>query len=333
MERSRFAILFHRYVNNNCSKEEEQEFLQLVASPENDDELKALMDQLWGTVPEIKLQDLRAANISNTILESDRLRGSIHKPSAYYMVQRVAAVLFLGVAVGVILYFYPNDFISRTQLSEKSVVVVKEPGFIRLPDGSTVILNAESRLEYSKSFENKSVREVYLTGEGFFDVKQDPSKPFLVHTGKLKTTVLGTAFNVKAFADETSITVTVTRGKVKVSDDVKILGIISHNQQITFDKNSDKALQKSVNSQKSIAWVEKDIFFDNITLVDAVEQLEKRFGITIRFGNDASKQCRFTATFVKGENLDQILNIICEFNKATFEYDSAGAIEINGEGC
>jgi hypothetical protein len=68
-------------------------------------------------------------------------------------------------------------------------------------------------------------------------------------------------------------------------------------------------------------------------MADAVSELTERFQKKIILKNEVIKQCRFTATFVKGESLEQILNIICEFNKATFEYEASGTIVIDGDGC
>jgi transmembrane sensor len=331
MESSRFTFLFHRYVNTTATQEEEAEFLQIIKASENDDELKFLLDQLWDEVPDKELSNERATAIYKAALKSDR--NSLPGASVFFSFRKIAAVLLLAIIGGGIFVYlsqYPN---AKDHLSSQGSELVKQHTFIHLPDGSTVVLNAGSHLEFPDSFENTTTREVSLTGEGFFDIKHDALKPFIVRTGKLTTTVLGTAFNVKAFANESNITVTVTRGKVKVSDNEKVLGIISPDQQITFDKVTASASQEIVNARKAIVWVENDIFFDDITMADAVQQLAGRFNIKIRLNNEAIRQCRFTATFVNGESLDQILGVICEFNKATFKYDASGAIVIDGDGC
>jgi ferric-dicitrate binding protein FerR (iron transport regulator) len=331
MKSSRFTFLFHRYVNNTSTPEEKAEFLQFLQSSENDDELKFLLDQLWDEAPDKKLSDERATAIYKVALKGDRT--SLSRASVFFSFRKIAAVLLLGIiGGGTFLYVsqYPN---AKYPLSAQAGESAKQHTFIQLPDGSTVVLNAGSHLEFPDSFENTPTREVSLIGEGFFDIKHDESKPFIVRTGKLTTTVLGTAFNVKAFADESNITVTVTRGKVKVSDNEKVLGIISPDQQIVFDKVTDKASQVIVNAHQAIVWVENDIFFEDITMADAVNQLTERFMVKILLSNEAIRQCRFTATFVNGENLDQILGVICEFNKATFKYEASGAIVIDGDGC
>src|SRR5690606_5004009 len=82
-----------------------------------------------------------------------------------------------------------------------------------------------SVLNYPKEF--GETREVHLEGEGFFDIKHDPTRPFVVTSGNLTTTVLGTAFNIRALPNDDRIVVTVIRGKVQVKDGERVLGVIA----------------------------------------------------------------------------------------------------------
>lgn len=84
-----------------------------------------------------------------------------------------------------------------------------------LPDGTKVWVNANTRLTYDEAFGN-GTREVTLAGEAYFDVTKDPSRPFIVHTSILDVKVLGTAFNVRAYPDETNTQTTLLRGAVEV---------------------------------------------------------------------------------------------------------------------
>ena len=195
-----------------------------------------------------------------------------------------------------------------------------------------MVLNGASKLEFPESFSH-GVREVTLTGEAYFDITHDPMRPFVVHTGKVRTTVLGTAFNIKAYPEQSDITVTVTRGKVKVSDDKQVFGIVNPDQQITFNKNREVTEQKAVDSHEVTAWMEKDIYFDDITIDHAVAQLEKRFDVSITLTNSKINDCKFTATFVRGEDLEQILRILCDFNNATLVANGNNSFEIQGGIC
>ena len=201
-----------------------------------------------------------------------------------------------------------------------------------LADGSVIQINSGSEIKYPQQFD-ATKREVYLSGEAYFDVHHDPSKPFIIHTGKVITTVLGTAFDIKEDSRLNTITVTVTRGKVSVADGNEVLGTITPNQQISFNKVSNLHVQKNVDASEFISWQQSDIHFNDITFADAAVQLEKRFKVKISFANEKIKNCRFTGTALKEDKLDNILKVICALNKSTYKAMSDGSIIINGQGC
>lgn len=203
---------------------------------------------------------------------------------------------------------------------------------ITLGDGSHVWINAGTELKYPQVFNGKT-REVYLQGEAYFDIKHDSAHPFIVHTGTLFTTVLGTAFNISAGINSSSVVVTVTRGKVSVSDGDKVLGVITPNQQITYNMISHQHMQRVVNAGVVIAWQQGDLHFDDITFEEAARELQERFKVKISFENDKVKNCRFSGTALSGKNLDEILRVICAFNQATYEHHTDGSISIDGQGC
>src|SRR6186713_2108371 len=155
---------------------------------------------------------------------------------------------------------------------------------ITLADGSQVWVNAGSELKYPLTFNGK-VREVYLSGEAYFDIAQDATKPFIIHTGKVITTVLGTAFNIREDKSKNIIEVTVTRGKVSVADGEKLLGVLTPNQQISFNTSKEEAVNGTVDANLVIAWQQTDLHFENITFAEAAAQLQQRFNAKINFRN------------------------------------------------
>jgi ferric-dicitrate binding protein FerR (iron transport regulator) len=232
-----------------------------------------------------------------------------------------AAVLVL--LVSAFLFLRNNEKIEQEPVYVKNEKKANKPNnFVQLPDGSTVILTAGSKIDYPDSFDNKKKREVYLSGEGYFDIQRNPAKPFIVHAGKLSTTVLGTAFNIKALPGDESITVTVTRGKVKVSDQNKTLGTLIPDQQITYSTVKQEAVQQKVNAEKTVEWKREDLLFDDVTISNASRLIEERFGVKILINGERLKTQRFTTTFGKDENLESVLKSITEFNDARYELDT-----------
>ena len=332
MDSARLNYLFERYVNRKCTVAEQAEFLEIARDARHKQALEKLMEDLWCDEPGKRLDPVKSHAILEMILATDQEVIPLRKSAFFLPTRRIAASLaFITVCTAATLYYFDNRSLpDRETISAKEEL--PQAGVIQLPDGSTVILNAGSKLEHPQSFDGP-VREVTLTGEGFFDIHHDLEKPFVVHTGKVKTTVLGTAFNIKAYPDQSDITVTVTRGKVRVSDDKQIFGIVSPDQQITFNKHQELVQQKVVDSHEVTAWMERDIYFEDITIGQAVDQLEKRFGINIALKNNNIGNCKFTATFVREEDIEQILRILCDFNNATLLIKGSKDFEIIGGEC
>jgi transmembrane sensor len=210
-------------------------------------------------------------------------------------------------------------------------VPVNQKKKITLDDGSVVWINSSTELKYPKTFSGPT-REVYLSGEAYFDIHHNAAKPFIVHTGKVMTTVLGTAFNINASKNLSTVVVTVTRGKVSVADQGRVLGDITPNQQMTYNIKKKIESKITIDAKSVIGW-QGDLYFDNITFEDAANLLQQRFNVKIGFTNNKVRTCRFSGTALEGNNLDQILKVVCAFNHAVYKYNMDGSITIDGNGC
>lgn len=234
----------------------------------------------------------------------------------------ISGIAVAAVTIAVIL-------LAVNQLNEKhnvdsahklNATVAQKSNFMELPDGSIVILEPGSRLDYSPFFLD-TTRDVYLTGQAYFDVKQFPKKPFIVHTGKLTTTVLGTAFNIKALSGDSNIVVTVTRGKVKLSNEHKTFAVLTRDQQLVYYKNTDTTSQEKVAAEKSITWMQGDLFLDNVTVQNAAVIIGERYGVYIEIIDEQLKGQRFTTSLNKDDSLETIIKSIAQFNSASYKID------------
>jgi len=340
MEQDRSAYLFQQYVNKTCTRSELQEFMEIVKTSDDSDILDIIMDNFWKKSEEIEMSKNKAEAILDKVFSSN-IRPAVKKPKlTLRWLGWAAAIFVIGLAALLMnkrsqkqAEFANNDV--AVNLIEHAVESItaktyKEHQKITLPDGSTVILNSNSSLVYPKVFGPR--RAVTLIGEGYFDIKHDDKKTFTVYTGKLRTTVLGTAFNIKAYDTDKNIEVTVTRGKVGVLSNNATLGILTPNQQIVFNKDYKKSNLTKVIAKNIVQWQESDLFFDDISMEEATQVLSKKFNTPITFSNDLAKKCRFTATFLKGESLEEILKIICSYNNAQYQTNASG-ITIKGGGC
>ena len=264
------------------------------------------------------------------IAEGLPLYQPVRKMNWWPRIAAVAAVLAIFFA-GYLAWPFLQSRLHPVQLSALRVPENKKER-LALADGSKVWVNSGSELKYPKQFNGKT-REVYLSGEAYFDIRHDASNPFIIHTGNVITTVLGTAFDIKEDKSLHTIVVTVTRGKVSVANGTHRLGIITPNQQISFNVVSKQSVQTDVDAAQVIAWQKSNIYFDDITFADAAAQLQQKFKVNISFKNDKLKNCRFTGTSLHGDNLGKILKVVCAFNNATYKTNADGSILIDGPGC
>ncbi len=198
---------------------------------------------------------------------------------------------------------------------------------IHLPDASTVILNSESTISYPERFD-ASNRTVELTGEAFFDVTKDKTRPFTVVTSNISTTALGTSFNVKAFENEEQIEVDLVTGKVLVNQKTpgnKLVTedfILTPGQGIIYHKINNQVEQIDFNPEEKTGWKEGLIYFKKSSKEQVFTELSRWYGVEFQFTNE-SDSWSYTGSF-DNENMIAVLNSI-SFTK-NFSYSIDGDI-------
>jgi ferric-dicitrate binding protein FerR (iron transport regulator) len=150
-----------------------------------------------------------------------------------------------------------------------------------LPDGSHAHLNAGSKLTYPASFRKE--RHLVLEGEAFFEVVKDPSKPFAVQTGQITTTVLGTSFNVKAYAETEGVTVALKTGKVSVKHDIPgkwdQINLVP-GEKLVCDERTGSAVKEKLFPDE-LAWTEGVMVLNKVSFSDFVRIMERWYGAEI----------------------------------------------------
>ncbi len=186
---------------------------------------------------------------------------------------------------------------------------------IRLQDGSTIVLNAGSQLRYPEKFSGTE-RSIWLEeGEAFFDVAHDPAHPFVVHTGPLTTTALGTTFNIRTYATENKVTVALFTGKVKI-DHLNPAGnkassmILLPSEQVRFDRRQLSLSKSSFAKPEEVAaWKKGYLYFKDAAFNELSNNIENHFGVTVI--NQSNKTAwNYTGTF-RNESLNDVMKTIC----------------------
>ena len=192
---------------------------------------------------------------------------------------------------------------SIAYLNEKEVITPKgEHCTYTLPDGSTVQLNADSRLSY-KPYWWKISREVMLNGEGYFEVMHGST--FQVHTAISTVTVLGTSFNVHA-RENNYLNVTCLTGKVQVKKDNQTV-VLTPNMQAQY-QNNVLAAGNIDNGSNAIGWTRNHFVFLATPLKAVIEEIERQYNIEVV--TTSKLDYLYTGNFSKTKSPEEVLQII-----------------------
>lgn len=241
-----------------------------------------------------------------------------------------AAVLLLAVGYSAFALLFeaekmvPASYVATFQTTEG------EQRHLQLPDGSVVVLNQRSMLQYDTLFEERTVT---LEGEAFFDVARDESRPFLIHTREARTKVLGTAFNVRAYPEEAEIAVSVEEGKVQVakSANASEAVVLTPGQSGVYRKPENQLVKAK--RTNALAWKTQELQFEGTRLQEVAGDIGRYFGVTIEIGNRQLRECRFKGTFKQPE-LESLLDVIAytmdlQVEKRNGQYTLKGEAKCN----
>ncbi len=176
---------------------------------------------------------------------------------------------------------------------------------IYLPDGTSVKLNSESTIRYDKNF-YQGTREVYLSGEAYFEVAHDTLRPFVVYANGIETKVLGTAFNLKAYPDENNVAVALVHGKVEVSKSNDFSEMLMPTQMLSFDSSSDVIEIKPFDSIEIVGWKDWVLFFKDADFNEIKYKLERWYNVKIEV-RGSLKGKAFSGKFTN-DSLEEVLN-------------------------
>ena len=218
-----------------------------------------------------------------------------------------AAVLILVFIAGITL---SDRFVSQPGKISYSKIISPKGNKTRiiLPDSSSVWLNSGAELWYPSDY-SASNREVWMSGECYFQVEKDPSHPFIVHGSKLQLKVFGTSFNLKEDVNKDLTDVTLVTGKVKVLDlQNETISDMVPGQQLIYSKGIAKVRQ-SENLEASTSWVNNILIFKNQPFSEVVSYLNVWYGVNIKFDRTLYDHHKYTFK-VKTESLREVLELI-----------------------
>lgn len=178
---------------------------------------------------------------------------------------------------------------------------------LRLPDGTRVVLNVDSRIRIAANY-GKNSREVYVEGEALFDVTHDEQRPFRVHAGGAIAEDLGTRFGVRNYSGDTAVVVIVAEGSVEFKSTSQSAKL-DPNQLASMNSAGAVSVTRDVDAAALLGWSEGRLLFAKATLRDAALQLGRWYNIDVRLGDSALADLRVNGSF-GDEPVSQVIELI-----------------------
>lgn len=309
--------LLQRYFKNEVTKEEKKviEEWQPEKSPTI---FSARPNEIQEGCERVKENVFAYLNISKLDLKKKVEREKRFSINAIRRYAAVAAVFALLLGTGLyitqsnkvdhLLNANAKNRISKSYYETNDSEIKK----IKLSDGSVLHLNGGTKLSLVENEFNKSKREVWLeNGEAFFEVKKDPTKPFIVHSGKLETIVRGTSFNIKAYAELNENVISVRSGKVEIKKGEETLGLYIKNTQLTYYSEENRSVSEKANWEDAAAWINGVLVFHNADRNELSLRLRQKFGVSINCEEAILHNTKLNTRFNEKASLEDVLNNIC----------------------
>ena len=299
--------------SNDATQEQKQEYLSLFHQPDLEFELK---NELFEELHQTEVID-RNTLFYDELFEKIWHNRRIEIPNPHYKnrvilrLVQLAAVLVTGLFMG---YFINYLFRPSTPVYYTSLAPNGSVSEMYLPDGSHIFLNSGSEIKYSVDGLN-GMREVFLTGEAWFQVAKMKRKPFLVHTPFYDVQVTGTSFDVKAYSSDKEIITTLEEGSVHVKsfENPKLNGekVLKPCEQLIYNRETKNIQINEVNPKWYTSWKENKLMFVNMSLKDLRILLERKYGVEIEIGEKSILNYHYDGT-IKNESILEVLEILRE---------------------
>ncbi|WP_164110233.1 MULTISPECIES: FecR family protein [Sphingobacterium] len=310
--------IFERYLEGKITVAEEQQLFQYIRDTDAENsELNEMIEQVWNYQKSSRNQTGESDTEFAAIM--DRISVDVNKPKAPKSVgilKYAASLAVICSAVWMLLQYKHKlnnqQEIAVVEMEGKSTVEGQKVKII-LKDSTVVYLAGGSNLRWPKTFRKGSTRDVYLEGEAYFEVKKDSLSPFVVHSGKLRTQVLGTSFNIYAYPNDKQSTVSVRTGKVQVSEvgneqASRQLSMLTAGMKIVYSTDDGKyAIILDNPTEDTNAWVVDRFVFADANLREVIEKLERYYNVKFNYkSNCLDTEHLFNATF-ENMNIKKVL--------------------------
>lgn len=302
-----FKDIIALFTSSAQDEEMKHQFHGWLTDKQHADEKEAALYECWqqtegkqGEASDKVLQQIyQRAGITPTV---HRIRYWL-KPLRY-----AAAVAVLMVSV------YTTHLWTKKQYAELATVEKYiRPGemqLVELPDGTMVHANAGTLLFYPEKFIGNT-RTVFLIGEANFKVKKNAEQPFIVRSGTMSVTALGTEFNVKAYSDDEEITATLLEGKVKVVCGMEDTDyILSPGEQVSYHKTTGESTLAKADIDDVTAWQRGELVFHSVTVEEISVVLQRKFNVRFHCSPNRFNDDKYNFRFPEKASFNEVMKIM-----------------------
>ncbi|MBQ6977810.1 MAG: FecR domain-containing protein [Paludibacteraceae bacterium] len=307
--------LFEKYLAGNATAEERESLLrQLHADEQLGGWLRADIEFAEGGMPE----PIRERILNNIYARTQRPLIS----RRCWSIAAVMLILIISGALGWTLFGLRNQNL-KSQISNNQIrdIIVTtgmgEHSRVSLPDGSLLTLNAQTTVRYNLA---DGKRQVSIDGEAFFEVARDPEHPFVVSANGMTVTCLGTSFDVRNYSDESTASVVLRDGKVRVNARDADL-TMEPGSRVLMDRQTLALSKHTVTPSDYTAWLNGEIKFNNQTLEEIAAELSRNYNIDLVITSDELRRERFNG-YLGRSSLRNILDVLCLASDMSYHVDN-----------
>lgn len=310
IEKDYIQPLITAFLSGNATDGERRELEEWVKqSPDNNRYFQEMRNVWQAMNPAFNPSEINVFEAEKNILANIAAteRNVVRVVLLYW--QRIAAIIVIPLLV-LCTYFYLNKNSSQYNAIEYQEVKSPHGTFseVCLPDGTHVWLNGGSSLRYPLVF-RKGEREVFLHGEGYFEVEADKENPFVVETGRITLRATGTAFNIEAYNNDSITAVTMVKGKVDVAFGNSSPVAMIPGERASFNNLTKQCLIAKTDPYKWYAWKDGLMIFRDDPLSYVFKRLGQTFNVNIDLRDTTLANAPYRATF-EYESLDEILRLL-----------------------
>ncbi|MGL5318205.1 MAG: FecR family protein [Bacteroidales bacterium] len=301
-------ILFEKYANGTISKEEWKQLSEIIPTLP-DQSIQSILEEIW---LQYEYSGKKRAQSFEKIDQLIRQKGKKNITSYFSLLRNIAAAGLLILAGTFTYKAINNKPITETSgINYLEVIAGRgERATVKLPDGSTVKLNAGSSLSYPSDF-GKIKRELILSGEGYFKVEKNKKKPFIVQTPDIHIRVHGTTFNVVAYENSPVVETSLMEGSVSLysTDNSFPERLLEPDQKAILHRQEKQLMVENTKAEEDISWLSGKFIFRSTPLNDVLQELCRYYGYTLNHSGAIDLQDRFSGTF-ENENMTEMLEAL-----------------------